>query len=394
MWRFAGRVASARDFEHFVTSCSRYRFDAFTLDVTNRTLLRDGAPVALNARYFDALALLVREHGRLVGKQRFFDSVWGDTVVTDAALTQCIKDIRRQLGDDAGAPRFVRTVPGHGYCFIAEVVQDIDAQAVAPAPPSPAEGVPPSPEAARPGDTAATTATAAPVLPRWLSDGVAATVGGAAAGLIGGLLYGSALTLSPQSQGLGTLSVLLVLLALAMLVGMSGAAGVGFGIAAGRLFGRGASWMIAGGALGGLLVGGLVKLLGSDAFSLLVGSAPAGITGGLEGAAIGSAVAAGLCLGGGADAPHGRRPAIWAAATTGLAGALIPLAGGSMMATSLVRVATTFDHSRLDMAPLGRLFGEPEFGALAQAALGALEGAVFGGCVVAALVIGRRRLKR
>jgi DNA-binding winged helix-turn-helix (wHTH) protein len=374
--------------EHSVTPASCYRFDAFTLDIPNRTLLRDGAPVALNARYFDALALLVREHGRLVGKQRFFDEVWGDTVVTDAALTQCIKDIRRQLGDDAGAPRFVRTVPGHGYCFIAAVAQASDAAMEPPRSSVPAAGDPPPV-----GSASSATSTPSPTLPRWLSDGVAATIGGAAAGLIGGLLYGSALTLSPQSQGLGTLSVLLVLLALSMLVGMAGAAGVGFGMAGGRLLGSGAGWLLAGGALGGLVVGGLVKLLGSDAFSLLVGTAPAGITGGLEGAAIGCAVAAGLAFGGGANAPRGRRPVFLAAATTGLAGALVPLAGGSMMATSLVRVAATFDHSRLDMAPLGRLFGEPEFGIVAQAGLGALEGAVFGGCVVAALVAARRLTK-
>jgi DNA-binding winged helix-turn-helix (wHTH) protein len=368
-----------------VTPTASYRFDAFALDVANRTLLRDGAPVALNARYFDALVLLLREHGRLVSKQRFFDEVWADTVVTDAALTQCIKDIRRQLGDEAGAPRFVRTVPGHGYCFIADVAcvaRTDDSPALAPTPDLSGADDRPAPSAAR--------IAAQPAMPRWVLEGVAATLGGAAAGLVGGLLYGSALTLSPQSQGLGTLSVMLVLLALAMGVGMAGAAGVGFGMAAGRRLGHGTPWVLGGGAVGGLLVGGLVKLLGSDAFTLLVGSAPAGITGGLEGAAIGFAVAAGWCLGGGHGATRGRRAVAWSAASTALAGALVPLLGGSMMATSLVRVAATFDHSRLDMAPLGRVFGEPEFGALAQAALGALEGAVFGACVAAALVLARR----
>src|SRR5688572_13993974 len=100
-------------------SPSRTRFGDFVLDAANRTLLRGGAEVSLNARYFDALALLVREHGRLVPKQRLFDEVWAGSVVTDAALTQCIKEIRRQLGDDATDPTFVRTVPGHGYTFIA-----------------------------------------------------------------------------------------------------------------------------------------------------------------------------------------------------------------------------------------------------------------------------------
>jgi DNA-binding winged helix-turn-helix (wHTH) protein len=370
--------------DHSVTPAPRFRFSAFVLDVANRTLLRDGVPVALNARYFDALALLVREHGQLVSKQRFFDEVWGDTVVTDAALTQCIKDIRRQLGDAAGAPRFVRTVAGHGYCFIAEV-QSVPAAATPMDVMSPTGPTAPPMVDATPG-----TRSAAATLEGWLVQTAAAALGGAAAGLVGGLLYGSALTLSPESQGLGTLSVLLVLLALSVAVGLIGAAGVGAGIAAGRLLGARPGWMLAGGALGGLAVGGLVKLLGSDAFTLLVGSAPKGITGGLEGAFIGAALAAGLWLGGGATGSRGRVTVACAAATTGLAGALIPLGGGSMMATSLVRVAATFDHSRLDMAPLGRLFGEPAFGTLAQAMLGALEGAVFGACVAAALVLLQR----
>jgi DNA-binding winged helix-turn-helix (wHTH) protein len=372
-------------------SAIRHRFGAFVLDTGNRSLVRDGVPVALNARYFDALALLVREQGRLVGKQRFFDEVWAGSVVTDAALTQCIKEVRRQLGDDATAPRFVRTVAGHGYCFVAPVLEDsADAEIIAIAVESAVAAEPAMPAQAAAGLIAApATAT---MLPRWLAEGLAATLGGAMAGLIGGLLYGWTLAFSPQARGLGTLSVLLVLLALSALVGMAGALGVGFGMAGARVLGRNAGQTLAGATLGGFVIGGLVKLLGSDAFTLLLGQAPSGITGGLEGAAIGCAVAAGLLLGGGLDAPRGWRPALFAATTTGMAGVLIPLAGGSMMATSLARVSAAFDGSRLDMAPLGRLFGEPQFGALAQAALGAVEGGIFGGCVVAALLLARRRM--
>jgi DNA-binding winged helix-turn-helix (wHTH) protein len=369
-------------------SRTRHRFGDFVLDTANRSLIRDGVPVALNARYFDALALLVQEHGRLVGKQRFFDEVWAGSVVTDAALTQCIKDIRRQLGDDANAPRFVRTVPGHGYCFIAAVRQD-DAVAGGPATASP---IPVATDTSLMQDARPSPAAVgiAPRLPRLLTDIGAATLGGALAGLLGGLLYGSTLAFSPQAQGLGTLSVLLVLLALSMIVGMAGALGVGLGVTAARLHSPTTGWTLAGGAIGGGVVGGLAKLIGSDTFTLLVGHAPSGITGGLEGAVIGFAVAAGLLIGGGPDAALGKRPAILAAITTGIAGAIVPLAGGSMMATSLARVAATFDDSRLDMAPLGRLFGEPQFGALAQALLGALEGGMFGGCVVAALLFARK----
>ncbi len=98
-----------------------FRFEGYLLDPRDRQLRRDGAPVELNARYFDALALLVREAGRLVSKDRFLDEVWHGVPVTDEALTQCIRTLRKQLGDDAASPRFIETVPKHGYRFIAPV---------------------------------------------------------------------------------------------------------------------------------------------------------------------------------------------------------------------------------------------------------------------------------
>ena len=79
-----------------------FHFDRFRLDPADRMLRRDQAPVELNARYLDALALLVREQGKLISKDRFLEEVWQDVPVTDEALTQCIKTLRKQLGDDAG----------------------------------------------------------------------------------------------------------------------------------------------------------------------------------------------------------------------------------------------------------------------------------------------------
>ena len=97
------------------------RFEDFSLDPADRQLRRGGEPVELSSRYFDALALLVAERGRLVTKDRFMGEVWRGIPVTDEALTQCIKTLRRQLGDDAARPRFIETVPKHGYRFIAEL---------------------------------------------------------------------------------------------------------------------------------------------------------------------------------------------------------------------------------------------------------------------------------
>ena len=90
------------------------RFADFALDRADRQLCRDGVPVELGSRYFDALVLLVEARGALVSKDRFMDEVWRGIPVTDEALTQCIRTLRRALGDEAGNPRFIHTVPKHG----------------------------------------------------------------------------------------------------------------------------------------------------------------------------------------------------------------------------------------------------------------------------------------
>src|SRR3712207_8664132 len=117
-----------------------FRFERFVLDPGDRQLRRDDVPVELNARYLDALALLVREAGKLVSKDRFLEEVWRGVPVTDEALTQCIKTLRRQHGDDAASPRFIETVPKHGYRFIAPVEGVGDAAGVRPAAPAPPGG--------------------------------------------------------------------------------------------------------------------------------------------------------------------------------------------------------------------------------------------------------------
>src|SRR6185295_16697379 len=76
-----------------------------------------------SSKYFDVLLMLVSRGGELVEKQRIFDEIWDGVFVTDAALTQCIKDIRKQLGDDATSPRYIKTVPKHGYVFIGDVAE-------------------------------------------------------------------------------------------------------------------------------------------------------------------------------------------------------------------------------------------------------------------------------
>lgn len=98
-----------------------FSFDDVTVDRENFRVLKAGLLLTLTPRAFDVLVALLRQPGRVIEKRELFDQVWGDTVVTDNALTKIIKEIRHTLGDDADAPRYIETVPKRGYRFIGAV---------------------------------------------------------------------------------------------------------------------------------------------------------------------------------------------------------------------------------------------------------------------------------
>lgn len=337
-------------------------FEQFVLDPEDRQLRRGADPVELNGRYFDALALLVREAGKLVSKDRFLDEVWRGIPVTDEALTQCVRTLRRQLGDDAVKPRFIETVPKHGYRFIAPVdrIEDDGAQVTR----------------ARPAPFAWQGA---------LLLAVAGTIGGGIAGFIGGLLYGFIGASQPLQPGMGAASILLVLLCITILVALIGGAGVATGIALTRRFGV---WVTAGGAAGGLVVGALFKLLGLDAFSLLVGQSPGEITGAFEGLFIGAGTGLGAWLSRRTESV--RRSALQAALCGGVAGVAISLLGGRLMLGSLDLLAREVPGSRLRLDHISRLFGEASFGPVTRTVTSVLEGALFAAGVVSAMALAAR----
>ena len=101
----------------------RYDFGEFRLDARERRLSRGGEIVRLEPKSFDLLQFLLENAGNLVRKEELIKAVWGQAVVTDNALTRSVHQVRIALADDAGAPRYVETVPGAGYRFIAPVNQ-------------------------------------------------------------------------------------------------------------------------------------------------------------------------------------------------------------------------------------------------------------------------------
>ena len=78
---------------------STYSFGEFTLDLDRGALVEAGADVKLRPKSFEMLCHLVERHGLLVTKDELLDAIWGNTVVTEGAITQCIKDIRSALRD-------------------------------------------------------------------------------------------------------------------------------------------------------------------------------------------------------------------------------------------------------------------------------------------------------
>jgi eukaryotic-like serine/threonine-protein kinase len=97
-----------------------YAFLNVTLDMRRQLLVRGTDEIRLRPRSFDVLSYLVRNAGRLVGKQELMDAVWADVAVTDDSLVQCLVEIRRELGK---AEDRIKTVRGRGYLLDCEVRQ-------------------------------------------------------------------------------------------------------------------------------------------------------------------------------------------------------------------------------------------------------------------------------
>ena len=104
----------------------RYRFSGHTLSPARRTLVRDGRELPLIPRCFDLLVLLVERRNEALSRNDILDAVWSDVAVSDGALSQAIRVLRRALGDDPREPTFIRTVPRHGYRFVCDVVEEPD----------------------------------------------------------------------------------------------------------------------------------------------------------------------------------------------------------------------------------------------------------------------------
>jgi len=121
-----------------------YRFGPFEADRTRYHVVRGSAGVELTGKLLDLLFYLLDHAGELVTKEQLLDALWTDANVSDNALAQAVSELRQALGDDAAAPRFVKTVARRGYRFVAPItivnaaaahsvaVEDVDASGASP----------------------------------------------------------------------------------------------------------------------------------------------------------------------------------------------------------------------------------------------------------------------
>jgi tetratricopeptide (TPR) repeat protein len=114
-----------------------YRCEDVEIDPSLGCLKRGGVEQLLRQQSFHLLLYMIERRQRLISKEELIENFWQDAAVTDNAIVQCIKEIRKALGDDPHEPRFIRTIHKLGYRFIANVTEE----------PLPSESGHPGPEA-------------------------------------------------------------------------------------------------------------------------------------------------------------------------------------------------------------------------------------------------------
>jgi DNA-binding winged helix-turn-helix (wHTH) protein len=107
----------------------RLAFGPFTFDSGTRELREGGAAIHLSPKAFDLLQLLLEQRPEVVKKAEVHERIWPGTFVHEASLNVVVAEIRRVLGDDPKAPRFVRTVHRVGYAFCGTAVDERNAAA-------------------------------------------------------------------------------------------------------------------------------------------------------------------------------------------------------------------------------------------------------------------------
>lgn len=166
-----------------------YEFDNFRIDVEKRLLLNgDDEPIPLTPKIFDTLLYLVIHNGTIIEKEELMSAIWTDTIVEENNLNKNVSVLRRVLGENPGEHRFIATVPGTGYKFVADVREITNEK-----PPDTSSNALPHQENGRPGFRFVFAATALAVL---------------IAAIVTGSFFWSSRNISVPANSLQTLAIL------------------------------------------------------------------------------------------------------------------------------------------------------------------------------------------
>ena len=118
-----------------------YQVGPYVIDTARFRLRRGEEPVPLEPKVFDLLVHLVRHRDRVLTREELFDAIWDGRPVSDATLSNHVRNARKALGDNGDLQQTIETLRGRGYRFIAPVTE-LDAATPAPAA-APAPGTAP-----------------------------------------------------------------------------------------------------------------------------------------------------------------------------------------------------------------------------------------------------------
>src|SRR5688572_905083 len=430
------------------------------LSVRQRQLTRNGRVLPLIPRYFDLLVLLIQRRQTAVSRTEIFERVWSDVVVSDGALSQAIRTLRRTLGDDSREPQFIRTVSRHGYSFVfTDVVEEpgtAAGQSSTPAPAAPLPAIETKPDqidalvdrllndeatdeeqrdAAEQLHTLGTSKAIARLISRprhgralallrdtrWDVAGaenvplvgrpeglaaawhlirlrvrdaftlaerraISAALGAAIAGALAGLAGGVMLLRSPASEAPSTIVPVLGLLG--AVSGAIGAAGIAAGVGTAEAIARSrrSVAIIAGAALGGLMIGAIARVAVRWTLRGLFGIEVPDIGGPLEGLLLGAAAGLGYAAttrrpGGGMATPSGSarvRTAILVGVCTAVAGLMLSITGHPLVGGLINEIAQASSGAQLKQSRLADFYNEPAFPSGTKILLAMFESGLFG----------------
>jgi DNA-binding winged helix-turn-helix (wHTH) protein len=110
----------------------RVLFGDCEVDAKRRELRRDGDTVHVEPQVFDLLLYLIENRDRAVSKDQLLAAVWKGRIISESALSTRINAARRAIGDSGDEQRLIKTIPRHGFRFVADVAEDRPRDAAAP----------------------------------------------------------------------------------------------------------------------------------------------------------------------------------------------------------------------------------------------------------------------